>query len=281
MGLKQDLVYRVARRWISGKDLSGGIEGARHANAAGMSAILNYLGEDVPDSTAADREFDEYLALQTAIHRGDISGCVSVKLTQVGLMVDRSFLMEKIEALASNAESMHQFLWLDMEGSRFTEDTIEVYLKLLQAHPLVGLALQAYMKRSEGDLSKLLDAGARVRLVKGAYREPHGLVLSSKEEVRRNYSKLMTMLFDRGKGFAIGTHDSSLIDQARAISSDHRADFEFQMLKGIRDDLKPGLIAAGFKVAEYIPYGDQWYPYSMRRMKEHPSNLWLLLRSML
>ena len=274
-------MYRVARRWISGKDLSGGIEGARHANAAGMSAILNYLGEDVTDSTAANREFDEYLALQDAIHRGEISGCVSVKLTQVGLMVNRSFLMEKMEALASSAESLNQFLWLDMEGSRFTGDTIEVYLKLLDTHPRVGVALQAYMKRSEGDLARLLDAGAHVRLVKGAYREPHELVLSSKEVVRRNYSKLMAMLFDRGKGFAIGTHDSSLIDEARTISAEHGTEFEFQMLKGIRDDLKPGLIAAGFKVAEYIPYGDQWYPYSMRRMKEHPSNLWLLLRSML
>jgi proline dehydrogenase len=280
LGIKQDLVFKVARRWISGKDMKGGLEGARQANQTGMDAILNYLGEDVTDLVQAQREFDEYLGLQHAMHDDSISGCVSVKLTQVGLLVDESFLMEKVEALAVNAESLNQFLWIDMEGSDFTDRTIGVYLKILGRHRRVGLALQAYLKRSEADLSRLLDSGAHVRLVKGAYRESPGKTYPTRDEVRRNYSKLMGTLFQRGEGFAIGTHDSRLIDEARALSAEHRTDFEFQMLKGIRDDLKPGLIASGFRVAEYIPYGDQWYPYSMRRMKEHPSNVWLLIRSM-
>lgn len=279
MGIRQELVFKVARRWISGKDIKTGIEGAKYANTRGMSAILNYLGEEVSDPTVAQKEFDEYSALQKAISLEGVRGCVSVKLTQVGLMLDESVALQRIEALATAADALGQDLWIDMEGSAFTDRTLDVYLNTVQGHRRTGVAIQAYLKRSESDLTRLLDAGGRVRLVKGAYREPLDKVYSSRAEIRGNYSRLMRTLFDRGTGFAIATHDSRLIDEARGLASARAVPFEFQMLKGIRDDLKPGLIAEGLSVAEYIPYGDQWYPYSMRRMREHPSNVWLLLRS--
>lgn len=281
MGIKEDLVFRVARRWISGKDMAGGLEGARAANSRGMGAILNYLGEDVTDPAQAERVLQEYQALQRAIREGGVDGCVSVKLSQLGLLVDDSLVLQNAERLAATADALNEFMWIDMEGSGFTEKTIALYLKLLERHRSIGVALQAYLKRSEADLTRLLDAGASIRLVKGAYREPPDIAYTGRERIREVYSSLMNTLFERCKNFAVGTHDSVLIDEARALSAKHGTKFEFELLKGIRDDLKPELVASGFRVVEYIPYGDQWYPYSMRRMREHPSNVWLLMRSML
>lgn len=280
MGIKEDLVFKIAKRWISGKDLSGGVEGARDANKRGLGAIMNYLGEEVTDVGIAQKSVDEYLALQRAIHDHGLDGCTSVKLTQLGLAMDESFLEAKVEEIAKNAATLNQFLWIDMESSKVTTKTIEVYLHLLEKHREIGLALQSYMKRSEKDLTMLLEQGAKIRLVKGAYRESPDIVFTSREEVSRNFSKLMKMLFERGEGFAIATHDSVLIDEARQLSQGGRSvGFEFEMLKGIRDDLKPELVSSGFRTVEYIPYGSDWYPYSMRRIMEHPSNIWLLLRS--
>ena len=167
-----------------------------------------------------------------------------------------------------------------MEGSKLTDKTLELYLRLLEKHSNVGVALQAYLRRSEKDLSILLDRGAKVRLVKGAYREDRQVAFPSRQQVSENYSRLMRLLFDRGEGFTIATHDSRLIDEARQISASRGAKFGFAMLRGIRDELKAELVSSGYRVTDYIPYGDQWYPYSVRRMKEHPSNVWLLLRSL-
>jgi len=280
VGFKEAVVFRIAKRWISGKDLESGIRGAQEAKARGFGVILNYLGEDVTDLAQAQREFDEYLRIQRAIHDADIDGAASVKLTQFGLMVDERLALERAREVTVDAESLGQLLWLDMEGSRFTSKTIEIYLALLEDHKNVGIALQAYMKRSEADLSALLDRGGRVRLVKGAYRETRDVVYPTGDEVRKNYSRLMHTLFERGDRFTIATHDSALIDEAKRLSDSHHVKFEFAMLRGIRDELKSELVRSGYRVVEYIPYGDQWYAYSIRRMKEHPSNIWLLLRSL-
>jgi proline dehydrogenase len=136
------------------------------------------------------------------------------------------------------------------------------------------------MRRSESDLKVLLDDGAKIRLVKGAYKENPNVVFRGRDEIRDSYVRLMEMLFDRGEGFAIGTHDSALVERAKKLADAKHVDFEFEMLKGIRDELKMELVKSGYKVSEYLPYGDQWYAYSTRRLKEHPSNIWLLLRSL-
>ncbi len=281
LGIKQDLVYKIAKRWISGKEVGEALEVAKGLNRKGMGAILNYLGEDVIERPIAESHAEEYFALQRLITDNRMDACVSVKLTQIGLRIDEKLAEEKAELLASQAETLNQMLWLDMEGSKFTERTLEIYHSLLGRHDNVGLALQAYMKRSEADLKSLIGWGGRVRLVKGAYREPPDLVYESRNEVRNNYSKLMRTLFEKGDNFAIGTHDSVLIDEARELAKSHRPKFEFEMLKGIRDELKMELVHEGYRVVDYIPYGDQWYDYSMRRIREHPSNIWLLLRSFL
>jgi proline dehydrogenase len=167
-----------------------------------------------------------------------------------------------------------------MESSAFTEKTIRIYLDAHSKHPHVGIALQAYMRRSGPNLRTLLDSGAKIRLVKGAYRESHDIVYSSREGVSRSFTELMQTLFERGQDFAIATHDSALVDQARRMAESRHVEFRFEMLKGIRNELKEDLVRSGYKVYEYLPYGDRWFAYSWRRMTEHPSNVWLLLRSL-
>jgi len=276
----RDIVYRAAKRWIAGKEMPEALEKAKEANDKGMGAILNYLGEDITDKRVAQRHVEEYLMLQRRIAESGIDGCVSAKLTQFGLGVDDSFVLEEAELLAAEAERLGQTLWIDMEGSSSTSKTIEIYSKLLERHRNVGLALQAYLRRSESDLKSLLDIGGKVRLVKGAYREPSRLVFGSRAQVIESFAKLMSTLFEKSEGFAIATHDTVLIDGARALYRSHKTAFEFEMLRGIRDELKADLVKSGYRVVDYLPYGEDWYAYSVRRIREHPSNIWLLLRSL-
>jgi len=275
------MTYGAARRWIAGKDMEAALAKAKEANAKGLGTILNFLGEDVTDPGVAESHFEEYVKLQRAIGDAGIDGCASVKLTQFGLgVLEDSAVLEKAGQLVEEAQGMGRMLWLDMEGSAVTTRTLQIYSKLLEAHKNVGVALQAYLRRSEDDLMRLMDIGAKVRLVKGAYREPSDIVFHSRQQVTENYIKLMRTLFERGQGFAVATHDSRPIEEAERLhESTPNTKFEFEMLRGIRDDLKLKLAKAGHRVVDYMPYGEEWYPYSVRRIKEHPSNIWLLLRS--
>jgi proline dehydrogenase len=274
-------MYGAAKRWIAGKDMETALAKAKEANAKGLGTILNYLGEDVKDPRVAESHHQEYVKLQRAIEAAGIDGCVSVKLTQFGLgILEDSAVVEKATLLAEEAQAMRRMLWIDMEGSNLTTRTLEIYSNLFKAHKNVGIALQAYLRRSEADLHDLMDVGAKVRLVKGAYREPSEVAFRSRGQVTENFIKLLRILFERGDGFAVGTHDSSPIEEAERLHEfNPDKKFEFEMLRGIRDDLKLKLAKAGHRVVDYMPYGEEWYPYSIRRIKEHPSNIWLLLRS--
>ncbi len=280
MGLKETVVLPLAKRWISGVTLDSAIDDAKKANSKGIGVVVNFLGEEIKDPSEADAHAAQYLRLQQAISDNGISGFVSVKLTQLGLGADETGMEARLEKVATNADRLNQLLWIDMEGSNFTEETIKVYLATREKHPRTGVALQAYARRSESDLKRILDAGGTVRLVKGAYRESSDFVFPTRKEVRENYAKLLGILFERGEGFAIGTHDSALIDEAKELAGQRHVDFHFELLKGIRDELKEELVKSGYKVSEYLPYGDRWYAYSKRRITEHPSNIWLLLRSL-
>ena len=280
MGFKEAVILPLAKRWIAGVDMRSAIDDAKKANSKGIGAILNFLGEDIKDETTADAHASEYLMLQQSISDGGIDGFVSLKLTQLGLGADDEGMRTRLERIASNADRLRQLLWIDMEGSAFTEVTVRTYVALHEKHPGTGVALQAYARRSEADLKSILDAGGKVRLVKGAYKESRDFVYPTRDEVRGNFSRLMEVLFERGDGFAIGTHDSVLIDRAKPLAESKHVEFRFELLKGIRDELKTDLVKSGYKVSEYLPYGDSWYAYSKRRISEHPSNIWLLLRSL-
>jgi proline dehydrogenase len=281
LGLKESLVLPLAKRWIAGTNLKSAIADAKDANARGFGVVANFLGEDIKDSIMADSQASEYLNLQQAMADEKVNGFASVKLTQLGLGADDVGMRSRLEKIAANGERLGQPLWIDMERSTFTDLTVRTYLEERGNHPSLGLALQAYARRSGSDLDSILSAGGKVRLVKGAYKENHDFIYPTRKEVTENYAKLMEVLFERGQGFAIATHDSILIDKARKLAESSNADFHFEMLKGIRDELKDDLVKSGYRVYEYLPYGDSWYAYSKRRLNEHPSNIWLLLRSLI
>ncbi len=280
MGLKELFLLRVARRWIAGVDLDSAVNDALAANKKGIGVVVNFLGEEIEDPATSDAQVEEYLRLQGAISSKSIRGFASVKLTQLGLGSDDQGAVRRLERIAANADSLGQHLFIDMEGSALTDKTISIYIDSLSRHPRMGMALQSYMRRSGSDLKTLLDKGAKIRLVKGAYREPNDIVYPSRKEVSQNFITLMGMLFERGNDFAIATHDSALVDEAKRMAESKHADFRFEMLKGIRNELKVELVQSGYKVSEYLPYGDRWFAYSKRRVTEHPSNIWLLLRSL-
>ncbi len=281
LGVKEKVVLPMAKRWISGADLHAAMDDAKGANSRGMGVVVNFLGEEIMDPATADAQVEEYLRLQQALADGGIRGFASVKLTQLGMGADDEAMRRRFDRIMANAEKLSQLLWVDMEGSAFTEKTVAAYLDAHGRHPRLGVAIQAYARRSESDVNAILDQGGMVRLVKGAYREGPDFVFPTKPEINKNFEKLMASLFERGDGFAIATHDGALVERAKALAESSHAKFRFEFLKGIRDDLKGDLVKSGYVVSEYLPYGDRWWAYSKRRIREHPSNIWLILRSVL
>jgi proline dehydrogenase len=277
--LMERLLFRVAKRWVAGYNADEAIDVALDTNSHGMSAILNFLGEDTTDSKLVDMTVNEYLLLMDLMHARKVQGCVSIKPTQLGLTIDYNMCLQNFSRLAARARDLGQFIWLDMESVKSTEDTIAIYLDLYEQYDMIGIAIQSYLRRSASDLLHIIECGGKVRLVKGAYHESEEHIFVTNDEVNASYSKLMKMLFDSMNYFAIATHNSALIEEA--INMGKNTKFEFQMLKGIRDDLKHELLTKGFAVAEYIPYGSQWLPYSVRRIMERKRNLLLLARSLI
>ena len=278
-GLTERLLYRVAKRWIAGYSLEDAIKVAHDANNRKLRAILNRLGEHTPDEKLIQSYNEEYIKLLDRIRAEKIEGTISVKPSQIGLAANPTLYNSNLLRILERAEAYDSFVWIDMENSPYTEATIRTYLEILPSHPRLGVCLQANMKRTESDLKDLISRGGRVRLVKGAYPENTEVAYKKRSDVEANYLKLMAMLFEDGDHFGIGTHDGKLIDKARTLAKEYKRDFEFQLLKGIRDDIKPSLVQEGYRVSEYIPYGPEWYNYSKRRMRERKRNILLLLRS--
>jgi proline dehydrogenase len=278
--LMEQLLFRVAKKWVAGYSADNAIAIALDTNSRhGMSAILNFLGEDTTDAKIVNQTVSEYLLLMDLLHPRNVQRCVSVKPTQLGLAINYDLCLQNFRRLGARARDLGQFIWIDMESVKFTEDTIAIYLELYKQYERIGIAIQSYLRRSASDLLHIIEHAGKVRLVKGAYHELEEHALLTKEEVDANYSKLMRMLFESKNYFAIATHDSDLIDEAIHLSKNSK--FEFQMLMGIRDELKIDLIKKGFAVAEYIPYGTHWLPYSVRRIRERKRNLLLLARSLI
>jgi proline dehydrogenase len=273
------LLFRVAKKWVAGYDINKAIVAALDANSLGMSAILNFLGEETADAKAVDQTVSEYLSLMELMWERNVRGCVSAKPTQLGLAISYDLCLQNFRRLASKAKELGQFVWIDMESIKFTDDTIEIYLEIFKQYDRTGIAIQSYLRRSASDLLHIIEEGGKVRLVKGAYHEPDEHAFAGKDEVDANYLKLMKLLFDGENYFAIATHDSKIVEEAINLSKDSK--FEFQLLMGIRDELKTDLVKRGFVVAEYIPYGNQWLPYSVRRIRERKRNLLLLTRSLI
>lgn len=284
-GVLEKLLFKVAKKWVAGNNRSDAIASARNSNSRGLNAILNFLGEDTTSLGIVNQTLHEYLSLTEAINREKIRGCISVKPTQLGLAIGYDLCLKNSRTLAEKTMDLGQFFWLDMESAKYTEDTVKLYSDLVKDYSgTVGVAIQSYLRRSQTDLEYLIERRGIVRLVKGAYHEQDDLAYTSRADVDAAYSLLMKKLFESEARFAIATHDTKLIEQAIELAAKPgtlNERLEFQMLMGIRDDLKPGLVERGFRISEYIPYGSQWLPYSVRRLRERKRNILLLARSLM
>lgn len=275
---------RVARRFVAGETLDDAVEAAREVNRRLQLASLDLLGENVSDEAGARRAAEGYLAIFDRIAQERLDANVSLKLTQLGLDLSEDLCLELLGKIVAHATGQGNFVRIDMEGSAYTQRTVEIAKRARAKYSGVGTVMQAYLYRTEQDVSDLLAAGCRLRLCKGAYKEPPEVAFPKKSDVDANYVKLMKILLPSGIYHGIATHDPAMIDATKDFARAQnikRDQFEFQMLYGIRADLQEKLVRDGFRVRVYIPYGVDWFPYFMRRLAERPANVAFFLRNLL
>ena len=273
---------KMSHRFVAGEALEEAIAAARVCNDQGMLVSLDYLGENVATAADAQRARDAYLQVFDRIAAEKLNANVSCKLTQLGLDISAEFCEGQLLSIVERAASYGNFLRVDMEGSLYTARTIEVVKRVRTQSPAVGTVIQAYLYRSEQDVQELLAYGCRIRLCKGAYKEPPEVAFPKKQDVDANYVKLMQMLLPSGIYHGIATHDPRIIAATIRCAAERKVsknDFEFQMLYGVRMDLQRQLVRDGFRLRIYIPYGQDWFPYFMRRLAERPANLGFFVRN--
>jgi proline dehydrogenase len=274
-----------ARRFIAGESVEEAIDAARQIQANGRPVTLDYLGESVASIAGADAATRSYIRVLETIAAGGIERNVSLKLTQLGLTIDRATCVDNLRRILDVATANEFFVRIDMESSAFTSVTLEVFETMWQqGYRNVGVVLQSYLPRSEADADRMNALGARVRLVKGAYNEPKDAAYQSKADVDAAFIRIMKRLLAKGTYPAIATHDLAMIDATRAFAAESglgASGFELQMLYGIRRDLQKSLTRDGLRVRVYVPFGREWFPYFMRRLGERPANIGFVLRGIL
>lgn len=279
---------RMSRRFVAGETLEEAIEAIRSLNQRGILATIDHLGENVTSEEEARQAMEEYLRALDGLAESGVDSGVSLKLTQMGLDIDQSFCQGNVAQIVEEAKRHGIFVRIDIEGSPHTERTIQVYRALRQRYDNVGMAIQSYLYRSEDDVRQMIPQGANIRLCKGAYDEPPDIAFPDKRDVDANLIKLTEMLLTEearkaGCYPALATHDEKIINwckehvQREGIGKE---EFEFQMLYGIRPQLQQELADQGYSVRAYVPYGNSWYPYWMRRLAERPANLLFLLKNL-
>jgi proline dehydrogenase len=267
---------RMAQKFVPGEELGAAIEAVRACNQAGMTASLDHLGENVVTREDAERACASYTEALDRIAADGLDSNVSLKLTHVGLDLGGEFCAEQLRIILRRAEELGNFVRVDMEGSAYTDRTLRMVKQARAEFTAVGTVIQAYLYRSEGDIRALLALGCRIRLVKGAYKEPSQIAFPRKKDVDANFVKLMKILLPSGIYHALATQDPKMIEAATRFAAEQnipKDKFEFQMLYGIRTDLQSQLVKQGYRVRVYIPFGRDWFPYFMRRLAERPANL--------
>ncbi len=267
---------RWARRFVPGEELPLAIAAAQASNRAGMSVSLDHLGENVGSKEDAERACATYIDLLDRIAAAGLDANISLKLTHLGLDLGDEFCAEQLRRVARRATELANFVRVDMEASAYTDRTLRLVRQARAETGAVGTVIQACLFRSEQDIRDLLAIGCRIRLVKGAYREPSQIAYPRKKDVDANFINLMKILLPSGIYHALATHDPAMIDAAIRFAAEceiTKDKFEFQMLYGIRTDLQARLVQQGYRVRVYIPFGQDWFPYFMRRLAERPANL--------
>ena len=276
---------RLTTRFVAGEDLDAAIGAIRELNARRCSASFDHLNESVNTAAETEDEVREYRRILARIDETGINSNVSIKLTQFGLEIDPQLAYRNARRVVEEAAARGNFVRIDMEGSAVTQATIDVFKRLRAEFGLddVGIVLQSYLYRTIKDTRELLQLPARIRICKGAYKEPAEVAYPNKKDVDANYVKVMQLLLSSGIYHGIATHDPRMIDatinfaQREGIGKDK---FEFQMLYGIRRDLQEQLARDGYHMRVYVPYGKHWYPYFMRRLAERPANVWFMLKNL-
>ncbi|MDD5543599.1 MAG: proline dehydrogenase family protein [Acidobacteriia bacterium] len=277
-------LFRFASRFVAGEQVEQAMTAVQKLNSQGLTASLDILGENVHDKVTAGRAVEGYLNLLQQIHRAEIDSNISVKLTMTGLDIGDDLCFENMCRICESARSLNNYVRIDMEGSAYTERTLKVFFRLHAKYPgVVGAVIQAYLHRSSDDIDALNAVGARVRLCKGAYKEPPSAAIQKMRDIRTNYKRLAEKLFLKGVYPGIATHDDQLIHWTRDFVAAHgiRNDqFEFQMLYGIRPGTQKALVRGGHRMRVYVPFGTHWAPYFYRRLRERKENVWFIVSNM-
>jgi len=276
---------KLTTRFVAGENVEAAVSAIRELNAKGCSASFDHLNESVTSAAETEEEVREYLEILARIGESGINSNVSIKLTQFGLEIDPELAYRNARRVVADAARRGNFVRIDMEGSAVTQATIDVFKRLRAEFGLndVGIVLQSYLYRTMNDARELLQIPARIRICKGAYKEPAEVAYPDKKDVDANYLNVMKLLLSSGIYHGIATHDPKMIDatigfaQSEGISKDR---FEFQMLYGIRRDLQEQLACDGYNMRVYVPYGKHWYPYFMRRLAERPANVWFMVKNL-
>lgn len=278
------LTRGASRRFVAGETLEEAVEATHELNRQGIPVALDQLGENVADAREAGLAADSYIDAIEQIATGRLDANISIKLTALGLDIAPALCEQQVTRILERARRDNVFVCIDMEGSPYTERTVELTLAMKRRYDGVGTVIQSYLHRSLPDVQRLIANKVRLRLVKGAYKESPAIAFPEKRDVDDNYVKLAKLLVSWGNFAAIATHDEAMISAVKqyvAVNGIDKGGFEFQMLYGIRRDLVDGLVSEGYNVRVYVPYGVQWYPYLMRRMAERPANLIFVARNAL
>lgn len=282
--MPKPVVGFFSKKYIAGETLQDAVDFVKKLNSKGIYATMDVLGESVANKSESIKCKNEALEVLEAIEKNKLMANLSIKPTQMGLAIDEQFAYEQILELVKKASEYKNFVRIDMEDSPFTDKTLNLYKRIYADYKNVGVVIQAYMKRSIDDVIALNKIGTNYRLCKGIYVEPAAIAYKGKQEVRDNYLKILDQMFKGGNYVGIATHDKPLIDAAYTRIKEQniaKDKFEFQMLLGVREDLRDKINADGYKIRIYVPFGKDWYAYSVRRLKENPSVAGTIAKSFL
>lgn len=277
------MIPPIARRFVAGETATESLDHVSELNRHDIGGILNLLGEHYQTQNPADKDADAYVGLISQISDEDLAVCVSVKPSQIGLDAGDDVFEENLDHILQEAAVQNVFVWVDMEDHMTTDVTLDAYTKFASKYNGgVGVCVQANLKRTKDDLSRLADVPGKVRLVKGAYDEPREIAYQQKERIDEVYKQYLEYMFQKfDGGIAVGSHDPEMIEYAKQLHTKYGTDFEIQMLMGVRTDAQYKLAKEGYEVNQYIPYGDKWMSYFYRRIRERKENLVFAARAVL
>lgn len=280
--LPKAVVYLFAKKYIAGEKLEDAVRVVKELNAKGIVATIDVLGEAVTSKAESEQAKIECLQVLDTINQNKLNSNLSLKPTQLGLVIDPEFCYKQISEILERAKAYNNFVRIDMEDSPTTDATIAMYLRLREKYSNVGIVIQAYLKRTLGDVQKPELAGTNYRLCKGIYIEPEEIAYKGKQKVRDNFVEILNWLLDNGNYVGIATHDDYLIEKAYELIKQKQIPenkFEFQMLYGVKERLRDKINSDGHKIRIYVPFGEHWYKYSIRRLQENPNMAWHITKS--